>query len=711
VAASILVNGTTIASATSTTATTTLSVTFTDTGLYAAAQGSSLSGAVTFRITEAYTDDTPISTNSKTGGGITINARCSALSTTSPTTASPINLDLADPVNVIASWTRPHTAFRARLKGYVYNGATYTLIFNRYGYTTSTSMDMVAMGYDAAMVTAMASVSPRNFKLELYTQFDDGTVDYIDIGTLNASSIITNGVTHTFFTLSTVAISNFTLTNAMVTIPFTLTKYGAYSHTVRLYVGGVLIRTETGVTISGNFTIGDTERGLILSTLLPSMTGAAYASVTTEAYGTTNSTSVTATISATMTTGLSITQNPFSITSEIGTTQAIDVAGIYYYVSGNSSLLLEVKVNGVVVESTTGYPTSPTYQFANIDFNAVKTAIYDNASAHSLTGCITVTVTSYRTSPAASTNITTSAGNLTLVYRIDTLALTEPNTGSEWILDNTTGNLLSSNWSIANACFGGRLKGYVNGTLVFNLRGYTNSSATDIDAAGYHNAIAAAMSSVSPATFKLEIITQFNDGTANWLDLSYAAVEGTTQRTTSNSIIYYLYDLATISIGNITLYNTTTTIPYTLTEPKQLTYEINYYTRVSGVDTLIKTESGVTASGNFTIAFADRAAILASLLPSTTGTVVATVTTESYGTTESATATLTIDASMLGAPILVSFDSVLTMRVLDHIIETGTVIELSSTGILTIPKLIEGATDDISSLKYVTVKKLIEGEV
>ncbi|MGB7595252.1 MAG: hypothetical protein WBL80_06780, partial [Erysipelotrichaceae bacterium] len=196
-----------------------------------------------------------------------------------------------------------HAAFKARLKGYVYNGSSYVQVFNRYGYDTSANFDVVSLGYAAAMIAAMNSVSPRAFKLELYTQFNDGTGDYIDIGGLNDSDIITGGTTKTFVTLSTVAIGNFELLPIDMTVPFTLTTHGSYAHTVRLYCKNpagtaFLIKTvslSAGVT-SGNFAIGTTERNIILNALPTVAYATTYAEVDTASYGTTNSKSVATTL-------------------------------------------------------------------------------------------------------------------------------------------------------------------------------------------------------------------------------------------------------------------------------------------------------------------------------------------------------------------------------------------------------------------------------
>jgi hypothetical protein len=169
--------------------------------IYNNAMGHLLAGGATIH---AYEWDSLESNITQTAASvtrdITITARNSALSVTSPTTGSPINLNLADPVNILATWTRPssHAAFLGRLKAYVWTGTAWSLIFNRYGYTNNISLDVVYMGYDAAIIAAMGGVSPRNFKLELYTQFDDGTADNWDIGSLNATVTVTSGFIYAF---------------------------------------------------------------------------------------------------------------------------------------------------------------------------------------------------------------------------------------------------------------------------------------------------------------------------------------------------------------------------------------------------------------------------------------------------------------------------------------------------------------------------------
>jgi len=375
--------------------------------------------------------------------------------------------------------------------------------------------------------------------------------------------------------------------------------------------------------------------------------------------------------------------------------------------------IASIIVNGTEIAATAGL-TSP----ITVTYSA--SALYNAAAGFTRTGAVTFRVKDMTEFDTVISSSDKTGGLLTVNYRLTGFTLTEPSTtgGREWIMDNTTGNTLTSSWSRTNAAFYARLKGYVyNHTsatwvLVFNRYGYTTSSNTDIDALGYHDAIVAEMDLLSPADFRLQLVTQFNDGTADYEDLSLTGTTSSYQLDKTGSIIYHLYDLATIAISNVTLYSSTTTIPFTLTEPKALTYTVNLYTRKSAVDTLIRTETSVTASGNFTIGATERTAILNALLPSTSGTIWASVTTETYGTTDSTgtATTLTIDASMLGAPVVLSFDSSLHMRVLSKLVESGTDITLTSAGILTVPKIIEGTTVTIDSTKNLTVVKLIEGE-
>jgi len=368
--------------------------------IYANAQGNSLSGAVVIYAYEFNSSDTLVQSITKSGN-ITINAGNSSLSVSSPTGGSPINLDLADPVNVAASWSRPHTTFRGRIKGYVWNGSSYVLVFNRYGYGTSANFDIVALGYLSAFESAMNGSSPRNFRLELYTQFDDGTGDYLELGSVNSTVTVTSGVVKTYVTLSTIAISNFELLPIDMTVPFTLNTHGSYAHTVRLKLKKsdgttVLIRTQSvsaGVT-SGNLTIGATERNLILNAL-PIVTYATiFAEVDTDTYGTTNSqsTATTVTLHADFKPSIGSISHTESIGTQYVKTALGYGAGTPFYLKAKSKLTFVVPVT-----NTTGATTSNIrVQFAGTDKTQSTSPVTTESLVSFGTLNATITVTDSR---------------------------------------------------------------------------------------------------------------------------------------------------------------------------------------------------------------------------------------------------------------------------------------------------------------------------
>lgn len=408
------INGVTVASA-STTGTSATLTNVLPSEIYTNAEGHTLTGAV---VLEALEDNGlgGVAQSATKSGNITINARNSALVLTSPTTGAPINLDSGDPANVIASWTRPHTAFRARIKGYVYNGSTYVLVFNRYDYTTSANFDIVALGYDDEMIAAMTGVSPRNFKLELYTQFDDGTADNIDIGGLNDTKTATSGVTKTFVTLSRIAIGNFELLPIDMTVPFTLTTYGSYAHTVRLYCKkpdgtAVLVKTQSvsaGVT-SGNFAIGATERAIILNAL-PTVTYATtYAEVDTASYGTTDSKSVatTLTLSSDFKPTIGAVSHAESTLTQYVKTALGYGAGTPFYITSKSKVTFDIPIT----HATGATLASLRVQFAGTDKTLASGPLTTDAlaTAGSLQATITVTDSRGRSATLVTDAITVRA--------------------------------------------------------------------------------------------------------------------------------------------------------------------------------------------------------------------------------------------------------------------------------------------------------------
>ena len=171
----------------------------TATEIYDNAKDKTKVNAISIVVNELDSFGTVLQTKTKYAD-VVINARNSAL----VTTANIIDINLADPANLAASWTRPHAIFRARLKLYVYNGSTYINIFNRAEFGSigpNTTMDLrnvAGTDYQSDILAVMADgVSPRNYKLELYTMLDYDTIQ--DVGVLNDSDIITNGMVYSGF--------------------------------------------------------------------------------------------------------------------------------------------------------------------------------------------------------------------------------------------------------------------------------------------------------------------------------------------------------------------------------------------------------------------------------------------------------------------------------------------------------------------------------
>lgn len=226
---------------------------------------------------------------------------------------------------------------------------------------------------------------------------------------------------------------------------------------------------------------------------------------------------------------ITISPNPFSISSELGATQDITVSGLSYYnLPDNCSVRLLIKVNGVTVKTLTAEPTTTSYAFNNIDFNSVKTAIYDNAEGAVYSTCVTVTAENSRISPPATISATTTAGSLTIAARNSALVTTAN------VIDMSLANPanLTFSWTRPHAAFRARIKFYVwNGTTyeeIFNRYGFgaTNPSSSadlkDYGGTDYTPAIVGteanqfldgAMQGVSPRNYKVELYTQFNFST------------------------------------------------------------------------------------------------------------------------------------------------------------------------------------------------------
>ena len=246
VTAEIDIDGTIIGSATGAVSVSSVGVPYTASAFYSALDGKSLSGLIRIRAWEINSEGMIISTASAiTGGNATINGRLSALVSTN--TPNPYDLD--SPANINVSWTRPHTAFRGRVTVYVNN----TWCFSRYGFGTSANFNPTSYAnYVENMINAMGGVSPRDFRIEIQSQFNASTIVDLSGGVLTSNR--TNGVIKSFVQKTDLtAFSSFTIGD---TINYTLDQRTAGTTVdIEITIGGVSILTRTGVTGTGAKTI------------------------------------------------------------------------------------------------------------------------------------------------------------------------------------------------------------------------------------------------------------------------------------------------------------------------------------------------------------------------------------------------------------------------------------------------------------------------
>ena len=232
--ARLRIHGTTIATGTSTGSTVSFSYTAAD--LYNALEGKSLTNAVTITVTE--TDGGfPVSDDSLTGGAVTINARYSNFGWS--TTANPYNLD--NPTALLATFTRPHSAFRLRLRVRV-NGI---LCINRMGFSDASSLTWTPTQAEIdAMIAAMGGVSPRALQFEFITQFRAASI--VDLHTSGSTLDRSSGVIRAFAERSTLsAFSAFTIGNAL---SFTIAQNtSGTTHDIVLRFGSTVILSRTNV--------------------------------------------------------------------------------------------------------------------------------------------------------------------------------------------------------------------------------------------------------------------------------------------------------------------------------------------------------------------------------------------------------------------------------------------------------------------------------
>ena len=382
---------------------TTLNVSSVQSAIYDAATGYSLTGCVSVRAIN-YLDSpyTPYGDTTKTGGTLTIARR---LSGDSNTTLNPYSLDAFDGTSTYnwkATWSRPHSAFRARIKIYV----NATLIATYSGFSTSMSRTPSAAEI-TSMTSALGGVSPGNLYYVIETGFVANTTVYYTTGALTTSSV---DLTKVFLVASTIAISNFNLTSATSAVPYTLTvNTSGSTHIVRLYVrvSGVdtLIKEHTGVTTSGNFSISSTERNLILNAMPTSTTATTWAWVETSKDGNTaTSDSLAVATTVTLDAEFKPTLGTISWAESTGTTYVKTAlgytTGTAFFLQNKSKVTFTVPVT---LSNTTTTLTSIRVQFAGTDQTTSASPVTTGFLQTSGTLSYTITATDSRGRTATST--------------------------------------------------------------------------------------------------------------------------------------------------------------------------------------------------------------------------------------------------------------------------------------------------------------------
>jgi hypothetical protein len=132
-------------------------------------------------------------------GNVTINDRLDSASTpTAPTTANPLDIGLADPINIAIAVdypnVNPNNFFKAWTEVLVWNGSAWVLCGNGFSSTATAISYNIAPGSDMSndIIAAMGGVSPRNLKIITYTAcvFEQLWV----VGSAMRTTTITNGV-------------------------------------------------------------------------------------------------------------------------------------------------------------------------------------------------------------------------------------------------------------------------------------------------------------------------------------------------------------------------------------------------------------------------------------------------------------------------------------------------------------------------------------
>lgn len=513
---SLLINGVSVGTATPILATSSGSISINPSSfksaMYTQARGSAMSGdAVTavvgVRLTNYHNIDGTIygtaQTPSGSYGNLTLVSRITSLSVTTPNASNKFDLDAADITNFAGSWTRPSssTAFYARIKMYVGNlgngsSTTWTLVLNRYGFGASTNFDISNVGgtnYVPTFISAMAGASPKDLKVEIITQFDDGTADYKDLSGVSQTYTLTGGVVKQFNVPSTVAsYPDFSIgTNPTVT----LTTFGTNYHRLKFKLGTTVFKTvDWGTTSTGTISFTTTDWSAILDTFvdgdLSKVVTLDVETYTDSGYTTllgTNSDTATASTSASTASGLA----NFNI-------EASNVLGFTLTKAYTGFTQTAVfKIGTTTVKTVTG-STGAAFTLSNGE----KGTVYGTFTAGQLSKVFTLDLTTYYGAiRVGATQSYTATGSVT-AGAVSTV--TSPFSMSTSAAVNAT----TVAFSIPSTLFTYELR-LVNGANTFTFNGFTTSPQTLQLTAANQITVIQSITNAMSATFTVQLITKY----------------------------------------------------------------------------------------------------------------------------------------------------------------------------------------------------------
>ena len=261
---SILVNGTQIGDATIgyvQSSSGSVTVSYTASNLYSAATGSSPNGAVTYRIQEYRDSLTLVSTATLPAANLSFSQVSGMISSASfSTTANPWQIE--NPTNFIATWSRSHSALRARVR--VYIGTTSNEVMNYFGF--GTSMSRMPTSGEISAINALMTTSPRDLIYRIEPQFQFDTVQNLSGTAGNVTITRTGGVTKNLFSASTISSFSSWAIGSNPSVTLNVTSISAVYHRLTFKAGTTTIKTENwGTTSSGTIALNTTEINTILN--------------------------------------------------------------------------------------------------------------------------------------------------------------------------------------------------------------------------------------------------------------------------------------------------------------------------------------------------------------------------------------------------------------------------------------------------------------